>query len=73
MMWFLSPIGRWFSGVFALIAFMISVYVRGRKDAQNSKLKEAERKLRDAVEADLRARERIARGELLANDGFKRD
>ena len=31
------------------------------------------RRLQDAIEADVRARERIARGELLTNDGFKRD
>jgi hypothetical protein len=31
------------------------------------------RRLQDAIEADVRARERIARGELLQNDGFRRD
>lgn len=31
------------------------------------------RRLRDAIEADARARERIARGELLSNDGHRRD
>ena len=30
-------------------------------------------RLRASLEADVRARERIARGELLQNDGFRRD
>jgi len=30
-------------------------------------------RLRDAIEADARGRERIARGELLHDDGHKRD
>ena len=31
------------------------------------------RRLQDAIEADVRARERISRGELLQNDGHRRD
>jgi hypothetical protein len=35
--------------------------------------REAIERLREAIEADKRARERIARGELLHDDGFRRD
>jgi hypothetical protein len=35
--------------------------------------REAIERLREAIEADKRARERIARGELLHDDGHRRD
>jgi hypothetical protein len=67
----------WLAGVGALVAFMVSVYVKGRSDASsNLRAKQAEdanRRLKDAIEADSRGRERIARGELLNDDGHKRD
>lgn len=68
-----SRMYAWLAGTVGLIGFMISVYVMGRKDAKNGELRNAERKLRDAIEADVRGRERIARGELLSNDGHRRD
>lgn len=73
-----------FSRIYAALAAIaltvgafITVYVKGRKDAsERLRLKQAEdanRRLRDAIQADARGRERIARGELLNDDGHKRD
>jgi hypothetical protein len=47
---------------------------RKAKAELNAELdREAIERLREAIEADKRARERIARGELLHDDGFRRD
>jgi hypothetical protein len=71
--WILSPVARWG----AAIAFIFAFYVKARNDGKETLRREQEnernRRLRDAVEADTRARERIARGELLNDDGHKRD
>lgn len=71
--WILSPIGR----LAAAIAFIFALYVKARNDGKETLRREQEdernRRLRDAIEADTRARERIARGELLNDDGYKRD
>lgn len=40
-----------------------------REEQRNAEMQ----RLRDALEADSRARERLARGELLQDDGFRRD
>jgi len=75
--WFLSPIGRWFSLAGVAIAAIFGAYVKGRVEAsERLRRKQAEdsnRRLRDAIEADSRARERIARGELRNDDGHRRD
>lgn len=68
-----SRMYAWLAGVAALVGFIVSVYVRGRKDADNSKMRDAHRRLKDAIEADTRGRERLARGELLRDDGHRRD
>ena len=44
----------------------------GKAELQEEQRDEELRRLQDAIEADVRARERIARGELLQNDGFRR-
>ena len=73
-----------FSKLYAMLAAaglaigaFLTVYAKGRKDASDRmRLKQAEdanRRLRDAIQADARGRERIARGELLNDDGHKRD
>ena len=46
---------------------------KGKAELQEEQRDEELRRLQDAIEADARARERIARGELLQNDGFRRD
>jgi hypothetical protein len=47
---------------------------RKAKAELNAELdREAIERLREAIEADKRARERIARGELLHDDGHRRD
>ncbi len=46
---------------------------KARAELLEEERREAQERLREAIEADARSRERIARGELLANDGFKRD
>lgn len=46
---------------------------KGRAELRQEQHDENMRQLQDAIEADARARERIARGELLSNDGYRRD
>jgi uncharacterized membrane protein len=46
---------------------------KGKAELREEQHDEELRRLQDAIEADARARERIARGELLQNDGFRRD
>jgi uncharacterized membrane protein len=46
---------------------------KGKAELREEQRDEELRRLQDAIEADARARERIARGELLQNDGFRRD
>lgn len=46
---------------------------KGKAELRQEQHDENMRQLQDAIEADARARERIARGELLSNDGYRRD
>jgi hypothetical protein len=46
---------------------------KGKAELREELRDEELRRLQDTIEADVRARERIARGELLQNDGFRRD
>lgn len=56
------------------IAIIVWLAERKGKAELVEKMRDEElRKLREAVEADIRARERFARGELLNDDGHKRD
>jgi len=75
--WFFSPIGRWLSAAAGAAAFVFAFYWRGRQEGKDAIRREQEaeqhRRLRNAIEADARGRERIARGELLSNDGHRRD
>ena len=63
--------------VVAILALFAGVvWLAERKAAAELKLDlsdEANERLRNAIEADARGRERIARGELLNNDGYRRD
>lgn len=76
MMFLFTKIKIWLMAVGAGAAIFLTVYVKGRRDASASlRAKQANdfnRRLRDAIEADTRGRERIARGELLNDDGHKR-
>lgn len=57
-------------------AFWSIIWIAERKaraERRQEEMEEAQRRLRDAIEADARGRERIARGELLNNDGYRRD
>jgi hypothetical protein len=75
--WIVSPIGRWVSGVGGAIALLFAAYWKARSDGKEALRREQEaeqhRRLRNAIEADSRARERIARGELLKDDGHRRE
>ena len=73
MMEFLFIIGALaaVAGVFAGV-----VWLAERKMAAEIRSEQRDedlRRLQDAIEAYVRARERIARGELLQNDGHRRD
>lgn len=60
-------------GVGALAGIVWLAERKGRSDAQREQADESMQRLRDAIEADARGRERIARGELLSDDGHRRD
>lgn len=60
-------------GVGAFIAIVWLAERKGKAELRQEQQDEEMRRLRDAIEADARARERIARGELLADDGHRRD
>lgn len=75
--WLFSPIGRVLAGIGAILVTIFTIYEKGRKDAKTDiRAKEAEnaqRKLKDALEADDAARRDNANGGLLDNDGYRRD
>jgi hypothetical protein len=66
-----------FGVVIAIIALFGGIVWLAERKAKAELLEEQRReddeRLREAIEADTRARERIARGELLKNDGHRRD
>jgi Flp pilus assembly protein TadB len=59
------------AGVFAGVVWLAER--KGKAELLEEQRREDDERLRLAIEADARSRERIARGELLQNDGFKRD
>ena len=70
----LLAIGGAIVAIIALFAGVVWLAERKAKaELESEGAHEAIRKLREAVEADARARERIARGELLQDDGHRRD
>ena len=75
--WIWRSFGRWLAAAGAAVAMLFAVYIKARNDGKEALRREQEdernRRLRNAVEADARGRERIARGELLNNDGHRRD
>ena len=75
--WIWHSFGRWLAAAGAAVAMLFAVYIKARNDGKEALRREQEdernRRLRNAVEADARGRERIARGELLNNDGHRRD
>jgi len=72
-----SPFGRVVAGIAAAFSFLFMAYVKGRREGveklRQEQQDEETRRLKAAIEADARGRERIARGELLQNDGYRRD
>ena len=72
-----SPIGRMVAAAATAFSFLFMAYVKGRREGveklRQEQRDEEARRLRAAIEADARGRERIARGELLQNDGYRRD
>jgi len=75
--WLFSPIGRILATIGAILAAIFTIYEKGRQGAKTDiKAREAEnaqRKLKDALEADDIARRNNANGGLLDNDGHRRD
>jgi len=59
------------AGVFVGVVWLAER--KAKAELLEEQRREDDERLREAIEADARSRERIARGELLANDGFKRD
>jgi hypothetical protein len=70
-----------FFAIIAALAAIAGVFVgviwlaerKGASELLEEQRDEELRRLQDTIEADVRARERIARGELLQNDGHRRD
>jgi hypothetical protein len=69
----INQLKTWIMALGAGVAIFVTVYLKGRRDASAKQISDSNRRLRNAIEADTRARERIARGELLNDDGHKRD
>jgi hypothetical protein len=74
--WLLGPIGRWFGAAGAVIAGVLTVYLKGRQDASDRmkrlQAEDANRRMQDALKADDSVRRDIAAGGLRRDDGFKR-
>lgn len=68
-----SKVYAWIAAGIAGLGVFLAIYLKGRGDAKQADAARNNRRLRDAIEADVRGRERIARGELLNDDGHKRD
>jgi uncharacterized membrane protein len=68
----INQLKTWIMALGAGVAIFVTVYLKGRRDASAKQISDSNRRLRNAIEADTRARERIARGELLNDDGHKR-
>lgn len=60
-------------GILAFAGIIWLAERKGKADLRQEQRDEDLRRLRDAIEADARARERFARGELLKDDGHRRD
>ncbi len=77
MMWFLSPIGRWFAGIGAALSILLAAYLKGRAEGkaalEQDQARERERRARNAIEADNAMRRDVASGGLLKDDGHRRD
>jgi hypothetical protein len=75
--WLLGPIGRWFGAAGAIIAGVLTVYLKGRQDASERmkrlQAEDANRRVRDALQADDGVRRDIDRGRLRDDDGYRRD
>jgi hypothetical protein len=77
MMWFFSPIGRWFAGIGAALSILLAAYLKGRAEGkaalEQDQARERERRARNAIEADNAMRRDVASGGLLKDDGHRRD
>ena len=70
-----------FFAIVAALAAIAGVFVgvvwlaerKAKAELLEEKRREDDERLRTAIEADSRSRERIARGELLQDDGHRRD
>lgn len=60
-------------GIGAFVAVIWLAERKARAELKQEQRDDEMRRLRDAIEADARGRERVARGELLADDGHRRD
>jgi Flp pilus assembly protein TadB len=59
------------AGLFAGVVWLAER--KGKAELLEEQRREDDERLRQAIEADARSRERVARGELLQNDGYRRD
>jgi hypothetical protein len=75
--WFSSPVNKLVAFGSLVLAFVVSLYAKGRADANAKReLKELKERQRVRTEADKARRDSNAKsdaGGLLDNDGFKRD
>ena len=77
MMWLFSPIGRWLAAVGAALSILFAAYLKGRAEGkaalEQDQARERERRAKNAIQADDGVRRDAAAGQLLKNDGHRRD
>jgi hypothetical protein len=77
MMWLFSPIGRWLAAVGAALSILFAAYLKGRAEGkaalEQDQARERERRAKNAIQAYDGVRRDAAAGQLLKNDGHRRD
>lgn len=75
--WLLGPIGRWVGAAGAVVAGILTVYLKGRQDAKDRlrrlQAEDANRRIGDALKADDGVRRDVDAGRLRDDDGHRRD
>tara|TARA_R110000868_G_scaffold19150_6_gene82799 strand:+ start:171 stop:413 length:243 start_codon:yes stop_codon:yes gene_type:complete len=75
--WIISPVGRWLSAALGALAFLGTIYLKGRSAGKDVVERRNEddinKRSKKSLEAEQRVRDSIARGGLYTDDGHKRD
>jgi hypothetical protein len=75
--WVFSPVGRWLAAAGAALSILFAAYLKGRAEGkaalEQDQARERERRAKNAIQADDGVRRDAASGQLLKNDGHRRD